>query len=315
MSYMGHVQWAVADALPPTVKAMIPHVTESAATLEFIRNEAFSLEAVFSWGIMIDGVERRWANLRQAFESNKYIRATSSLPLSQGDIAALGHRSGDMQAVLVHGATDPYWSAADHRHRVGEVTVPVSSVGGWGTIFLPGPAARLLDPRGSGADCRSTVGPWAHTDQTNIPVTEAVEFGLPLARGEQPQERPPVRLYVMGADAWRDFASWPPKGYEPQRFYLQSRGGLSADPSADAEPDRYRYDPTDPTPALGGVRIARGTKGGRVENSSLEARADVLTYTTAVLDRDTEVIGEVTAEIWFRSSLPYAPTSSSGSAT
>ena len=54
------------------------------------------------------------------------------------------------------------------------------------------------------------------------------------------------------------------------------------------------------------MRIARGRDSGRVDNSSLEARADVLTYTTAALDHDAEVIGEVSAEIWFRSSLPHA---------
>jgi putative CocE/NonD family hydrolase len=32
----------------------------------------------------------------------------------------------------------------------------------------------------------------------------------------------------------------------------------------------------------------------------------VLTYTTGALQADTEVIGEVGAEIWFRSSLPFA---------
>lgn len=48
------------------------------------------------------------------------------------------------------------------------------------------------------------------------------------------------------------------------------------------------------------------SRGGRVGNAGLEARPDVLTYTTATLDTDTEVIGEVSAEIWFKSSLPYA---------
>ena len=45
---------------------------------------------------------------------------------------------------------------------------------------------------------------------------------------------------------------------------------------------------------------------GRVDNTKLEARQDVLTYTTAVLERDVEVIGDVSAEIWFRSSLRHA---------
>ena len=45
---------------------------------------------------------------------------------------------------------------------------------------------------------------------------------------------------------------------------------------------------------------------GRVDNTALEARPDVLTYTTAPLESDVEVIGEVSAQIWFRSSLPQA---------
>jgi putative CocE/NonD family hydrolase len=45
---------------------------------------------------------------------------------------------------------------------------------------------------------------------------------------------------------------------------------------------------------------------GRVDNAKLEARPDVLTYTTAALDEDVEVIGEVSAQVWFRSSRPYA---------
>jgi predicted acyl esterase len=45
---------------------------------------------------------------------------------------------------------------------------------------------------------------------------------------------------------------------------------------------------------------------GRVDYTALEARTDVLTYITAELDQDVEVIGEVSAEIWGRSSTPYA---------
>ncbi|WP_203731032.1 CocE/NonD family hydrolase [Streptomyces sp. SID12501] len=47
-------------------------------------------------------------------------------------------------------------------------------------------------------------------------------------------------------------------------------------------------------------------KPGRVDNAKLEARPDVLTCTTPVLEQDVEIIGEVSAEIFFRSSLPHA---------
>jgi uncharacterized protein len=108
-----------------------------------------------------------------------------------------------------------------------------------------------------------------------------------------------------------NFESWPPPGYAPQRWHLQPGGALSGESvkgdgvgGGESAPDRYRYDPVDPTPAAGGVRML--AKAGRVDNSALEARPDVLTYTTAPLDQDVEVIGEVGAEIWFRSSLPRA---------
>jgi putative CocE/NonD family hydrolase len=48
-SYMGMVQWAVADSLPPQVKAMIPVVTESALTREFLRAAGRSLEVPLEW--------------------------------------------------------------------------------------------------------------------------------------------------------------------------------------------------------------------------------------------------------------------------
>ncbi len=108
----------------------------------------------------------------------------------------------------------------------------------------------------------------------------------------------------MGEETWRDFPSWPPPGYAPRRYCLQPGGGLSVLPPGESAPDRYRYDPADPTPAAGGVRMVRDS--GRVDNTALEARPDVLTYTTAPLERDVEVIGEVSAEIWVRSTLRHA---------
>lgn len=64
-SYLGYVQWAVGDCLPPQVKAIIPNVSEAALTLEFLRPDGLSLETPFGWGVLIDGQERRGAILRQ----------------------------------------------------------------------------------------------------------------------------------------------------------------------------------------------------------------------------------------------------------
>jgi putative CocE/NonD family hydrolase len=303
MSYLGFVQWAVADRLPPQVKAMIPQVTESALTLEFMRADGRSLELPFEWGVMVAKQERRGAMLRTRSQAKKTVRAMYTLPLGQADALAIGRPSAYIQDVLEHDANDEYWADLDHSHRVPDVTVPVSSIGGWYDIFLPGQLRDFQALRESGNPARLTIGPWTHSEFNNVSTLEALEFGLAYARGEAPPERAPVRLFVMGEDAWRDFESWPPQGYTPKGFHLQADGALSGQLPSESEPDRYRYDPADPTPAAGGISI---THGGRVDNTALEARPDVLTYTTAVLDDEVEVIGEVSAEIWFRSSLANA---------
>jgi putative CocE/NonD family hydrolase len=303
-SYLGYVQWAVAGELPPEVKAMIPHVTESALTLEFLRKDGLTLQTPFSWGVTVAGQERRGAMLRGLAQARRTRRALDTLPLGQADVAAIGRHSAYIQDVLARDADDPRWAGIDHSSRVAAVTVPVSSIGGWYDIFLPGQLRDFRALQQAGRPARLTVGPWTHIDQDPMPVREALEFGLAHACGQPPPDRPPVRLYVMGEEAWRDFPSWPPPGYQPRRFHLQPDGGLSTEPPGESAPDRYRYDPADPTPAVGGVLMSRS--GGRVDNTKLEARPDVLSYTTAPLGRDVEVIGEVSAEIWFRSSLRYA---------
>ncbi|MEV6444833.1 CocE/NonD family hydrolase [Amycolatopsis sp. NPDC051716] len=307
-SYLGYVQWAVADRLPPQVKAMVPHVTESGLTLEFLREDGLSLETPFGWGVQVATQERRFALLRQRRQAKKVQQALNTLPLAQADVVAIGYRSDYIQDVLAHPETSPRWAALDHRDRVADVTVPVSSVGGWYDIFLPGQLRDFRTLQDAGRRPRLTVGPWTHAGDlltgAGVSIRETLEFGLAHARGEEPPPRAPVRLFVMGEEAWRDFASWPPEGYAPQRFHLQAGGTLATDVPGESAPDRYRYDPADPTPAAGGVRMA--PDAGRVDNAALEARADVLTYTTDVLGEDVEVIGDVSAEIWFRSSLRFA---------
>jgi len=304
-SYLGYAQWAVADTLRPEVKAMVPLLTESALTLEFLRTDGLSLETPFQWGIMTAQQERRGALVRGLLtQGRRRRRALLTLPLARSDVVAAGQRIDYVQDILAEDRDSGRWAGIDHRHRVAGTTVPVSSLAGWYDIFLPGQLEDFKILQSAGRPARLTVGPWTHLAADSTPIREAVEFGLAHARGERPAERGAVRLYVMGEEAWRDFDHWPPRGYQPRRFHLQPGDALSTGVPGDSAPDRYRYDPADPTPAVGGVRMVRDS--GRADNTGLEARADVLTYTTATLEEDVEVIGEVSAEIWFRSSLPWA---------
>lgn len=162
-SYLGGAQWAVASEAPPEVRAMIPAFSESALLLEFIRADGFSLETPFVWGVQIAGQERRFATVRQLLSGKKVERAMRTLPLRDADFAALGHRFDFVQNMLAHDADAPFWTAADHRDRVADITVPASLVGGWYDIFLPGQLRDYRVLHDAGRSPRLTVGPWTHT--------------------------------------------------------------------------------------------------------------------------------------------------------
>jgi putative CocE/NonD family hydrolase len=98
---------------------------------------------------------------------------------------------------------------------------------------------------------------------------------------------------------------WPPPGAAERRLWLGRGTGLLGRPPAGAsEPgDSYRYDPTDPTPAVGGpVLLARHPV---LDNRELEARSDVLTYSTEPLGEIVEAVGPVRVELWATASSDY----------
>ena len=140
------------------------------------------------------------------------------------------------------------------------------------------------------------IGPWAHSDGAGM--AQQVHETLATVRAHLCDERSglreaPVRLHVMGAGQWQDFAGWPPPGSVARPWHLHSGGRLATAPPASSAPDRYRYDPADPTPIVGGALLSRGD--GRRTQSKVEARSDVLTYTSDPLPRDLDVIGDIEA--------------------
>jgi predicted acyl esterase len=306
-SYLGFAQWAVAGQLPPQVKALIPSVSESAFTLEFLRKESFSLEATFGWGLQVAGQERRGALLRQALRIRKERRAWYTLPLNEADTAAIGRRSDYFQDTLDHDADSPFWSALDHSSRVADITVPVSTVGGWFDIFLPGQLRDYQALQGAGREARLTVGPWAHI---SMGVGDGDRRGPRLRSGPRPR-REAVRPRPGAAvrDGRGDLARLPvlaPAGLRPAAPPPPPRRRPGRRPAARVRPGHLPLRPGRPHPGRRRRPHGRRRQVGPRRQHRLEARPDVLTYTTPVLDTDVEVVGEVSAEIWFRSSLPYA---------
>jgi uncharacterized protein len=190
---------------------------------------------------------------------------------------------------------------------VAPVPSPVYVLGGWYDIFLPQTIADYMRLKQVGAQPYLTIGPWAHTMFGWMPI--AIHESLAWFRAYLLNDRTglrhkPVRIYVMGADEWREYDEWPPTGYAAQHWHLQPNHTLDTAMPQETTPDTYHYDPADPTPAVGGTTLSRNS--GPKDNRELEARADVLVYSSALLYRDIEVIGTVQAELYVKSSLDYS---------
>lgn len=125
---------------------------------------------------------------------------------------------------------------------------------------------------------------------------------------------PRVRYFTMGDNRWSDADSWPPAGTESKTWWLDSEGHanslygngvLTTVQPEDSYSDTFTYDPMNPVPVKGGGlccydddRLA----GGSFDQRAVEARSDVLVYTSPVLGRDTEITGSVRPILYVQSS-------------
>jgi putative CocE/NonD family hydrolase len=311
-SYLGLTQWAVAGEAPDSVRAMALTVTSSRFRDAVVYpGGVFALETGIAWIHQLEHQERGLLSvLRSELGAAATVRdACAVLPLRDGDTSAIGHPAAFYQDWLTYDTPgDAWWDPVDFGRQLDQVP-PSTLVGGWYDPFLPAQVADYEALRAAGREARLTVGPWTHVSPGGM--GEAVRDGLEWfdqhvsvsasVGAGSPARRAPVRLFDMGRDRWEEFAEWPPPA-DLQSWYLGSGGTLSTGTEHDGAPDRYRYDPADPTPAVGGPALL-WKSAGRKNQQPREDRADVVSYSSPVLTEDVTVIGPISVQLHLRSSL------------
>ncbi|MFC4999792.1 CocE/NonD family hydrolase [Dactylosporangium cerinum] len=305
-SYVGFVQWALAAEAGDELKAMATIVTASDFGPPTYAGGAFSLDTVLTWSALLDA--QRGPRLDNALEllrgQPRLQRGLARVPLAEADRITTGAEIEFFQRWLAEAdPTSAYWTQRGHTHSLPKVTAPVLMIGGWHDIFLPWQLVDYAALRAAGLQPHLTVGPWHHGSAGLFQhsAAEAVAWFRAHTGGPEPIREHPVRVHVggidTGAESWRELPEWPPVTSQPQRWYLQQDAALRPVPVPDGERlDGFTYDPKHPTPALGGPRLV-GKIAGRRDNRPLEARPDVLTFTSAPLTEPLEVVGPVSADI------------------
>ncbi|MBN1093313.1 CocE/NonD family hydrolase [Blastococcus sp. TML/M2B] len=311
-SYLGYTQWALALDPPPELTAMVLHIGPHDLAQAGLIDGAFQLTNLAIWTDLVAHQEQVGflrGLVRLATAERRLAPFLGELPL-QG----LAERFGGTPAPwfdewMDHpDLADPYWDRYRATPAVHSSTVPTMLIGGWQDWFLEQTLYQYGVLRQRGVDVALTLGPWAHLGiDPAVTTPESLAWlaiHLPVDGAPPAPERPePVRVHVSGARTWRTLPDWPPVATE-RTFHLAGGGRLVDDAPVEAAVTRFTYDPTDPTPSIGGRVLANSA--GQRDNRALEARADVRTFTTEPLRRPVEVQGGVRVRLVVESDNPYA---------
>jgi putative CocE/NonD family hydrolase len=318
-SYDGATQWLAAPLASPYLRAMVPAVVPSDYwAQDHYTGGAFTLALNLAWAVAMSTRSRRELAPDDAAE------LWWQLPLIEGDALA-GTDIPWYREWLDHPAYDDFWRRLSTREHWASIRVPVLNVCGWYDAYAGAAVEHYTGMVAHGDpavrhDQRLLIGPWHH--RIGERTVGQLDFGPEAALGLREVEarffdhhlrgldvglrdEPPVRLFTMGVNRWRSWDMWPPPGTTSSPWYLGD-GELLPEPPTTQGADAYVYDPANPVPTTGGNHslVHPRLSVGPVDQRAIEARADVLGYSSRILERPLEVTGSVTAAVSLSSDAP-----------
>jgi putative CocE/NonD family hydrolase len=301
-SYLGYVQWALALDPPPELKAMVIQVGLHDPHALFYAGGTLRLENALAVGVgMTYQHQGTAALLRATLRLQRRLRKiTTAQPLRGAYVPALGEVPW-LDDVITHpDRDDPYWDGSVLGGPAERLRVPTGLMTGWYDALADQTFEQYARLRRAGCETSLLVGPWTHTSALQQGWPEVFAESLAWLRAhlcDDPSGVRPtaVRVHVGGEGTWRDLDDWP-SAPDTAAWFPTANGALARKAPAESTAlASFRYDPADPTPSVGGPLLSRGA--GPRDNGSLEARGDVLTFTSPPLDEPVEVVGPVSARL------------------
>jgi putative CocE/NonD family hydrolase len=334
-SYVGATQMLAAIAKPPHLAGICPTVTAS----NYHDGWTYQGGAFEQWFNESWSTRLAMNTMRRRVEESNALAGTKTLPLTDFEVMAAPSAVGIapyFKDWLAHPSFDAYWKQWSIEDRYGDIQVPVLSFAAWYDIFLGGSLKnyqRLKTEGGTDAAKRGqrlVVYVGGHAGGPENRQVGSVDFGekLPVDQDEMTlrwydsifkgvangvEKEKPVKIFVMGKNEWRDEDDWPLARAKSTKYYLHSNGGanglggngsLSVAAPGEEKADQYVYDPSDAVPTIGGPLCcgALPTGIGPEDQRPAEGRADVLLFTTPAFEKDFEVTGPVTLDLYVSSS-------------
>jgi len=324
ISYPGFLAMMAGIDANPAVKAISPQAPMTNIWIgdDFFHNGAFRETYGFDY---VQQLEAQKTDVR--VESNE---DTFDFFLKNGNFAGAAKSAGmtelpTAKAFLAHPEYSEFWQAMAVEPHLKKVEVPTLEVGGWwDQEDMWGTQAEYaaLEPHDKNHEVFMVLGPWNHGGW--VPTTRhlgAVDFGA--ATGDEYRktiEAPFFEKYLKdragfdlkdtasfrtGVNQWKRYEVWPPKiGFKAAKLYLAPGNGLSFTTPASESKSEYVADPANPVPYRNRPIQATYGRGSKwrtwlVEDQRfVSGRKDLANFTTAALDHDVTVTGDVMADIF-----------------
>lgn len=337
ISYRGYVQWLAMSQNPPHLVAAAPENTPITSHDFFYSGGAFST-AWLDWfmpSIFADKRKRAndptgpWDNptAREQWDKVDKRKWYSYRPLV--DLPLLKKYGPEYYAWMTHPDKTSWWDFASVENEFSKMHAPAFLISGWyDAAYGPEGATKGFNMMRTQAATKSArentrliLGPWNHTwldtrksefGEMNFGPSAGFDYDTELLNWfdellkEIPNQStlPPVSIFVMGENKWRAEEEWPLKRAVLTDFYLHSKGNVAATkqdgtlnntPPTEEKSDNYVFDPRNP---YWDISYEKSYPYDQRDN---ENRKDVLVYTSAPLENDTEVTGEIAAELYVSS--------------
>jgi putative CocE/NonD family hydrolase len=340
-SYVGATQMLTAIAQPPHLAGICPVVTASNYHDGWTyQGGAFEQWFNESW---TSGLAQDTLN-RMVEKNTNALNGIWKLPLNAYPVFPLPTTASEADLTrslapyfldwLAHPNYDDYWKRWSIEESYSKINVPIFTIAAWYDIFLGGSLRNYVGAKAHGANDAARhgqrllvmigghagsgrkigdvdFGPAAELDEDEATLTW-YDYLFKHTTNEFATAKP-VRIFVMGANQWRNEDDWPLPRARETKYFLHSAGkansvagdgALSTVPPRSESPDHYTYDPANPAPTVGGPLCcdSEHLKPGPRDQRPVESRSDVLVYSTPVLAEDLEVTGPITLELFVTSS-------------
>jgi putative CocE/NonD family hydrolase len=334
-SYNAFLQWRLAALRPPSLVAMAAQtIPARLQDLEGPGTIRAGRRLQWWYATMSPDLRRRAgregthtpAEARKLWDAGEDEKLLHFLPWKNLPSNVFEDETDAMMAYLRESHRDPW--QLDQACR--EVTIPNLDIVGWydhcnGDMRLARTMAKEAASETARKSSRLIIGPWGHSSRGQREFGP-IDFG-PAAAMNLVAEHirwfdhwlkgvdngvandAPVRIFVMGANGWRDEQAWPPGRAKSTVLFL-ANGGRANTPAGDgqlvaayakaARHDSYAFDPRDPVPSLYGKPMYTIPADQR----PLASRPDILVYQTEPLAEAIEVTGNPQVELFAASSAP-----------